>query len=377
MAKHYNHLQLLFQQRGTSINVDKIIAEDFQHDVPTTPLTRHFQEIIGSAVLDLDGQGNIFYAPAFISSLAKYALPHATLWSGMMLGDLGRHGTGPVYQHLSKLYNKVRQSKKQNFTQDNQTQGIMEKSQWDLKKIRFQRRRVTRLDDFVQTYQKMHDALVLEHADTERCRKKSFKVDMEVWRKSRRDRKRKGFYVSPLDLSLKTTTSLPKTWPNLNLQDEEPAVIQTQDSEEIIQTSAQTTSTLTEQQDKKDTFNDALSQLKALWEKDETEVVVSVIPSQIKGNSFLVHHSELLSLKPHNWLAGETIECLLHQTVTALHLEKTVYIMNHYTSSVILFKDRTTVRRQSLSKVKFNDYMAIISFFNVDLNHWKLLVGVV
>ncbi|KAF3833401.1 hypothetical protein F7725_024605 [Dissostichus mawsoni] len=35
-----------------------------------------------------------------------------------------------------------------NYTEDNKTQGIMEKSQWDLKKIRFQRRRLTRLDDF-------------------------------------------------------------------------------------------------------------------------------------------------------------------------------------------------------------------------------------
>ncbi|KAK7162420.1 hypothetical protein R3I93_006654 [Phoxinus phoxinus] len=67
-----------------------------------------------------------------------------------MLGDLGRHGTSPVYQQLSKVYNKVRQSKKQNFTQDNRTQGIMEKSQWDLKKISFQRRKLKRLDDHLQ-----------------------------------------------------------------------------------------------------------------------------------------------------------------------------------------------------------------------------------
>lgn len=60
----------------------------------------------------------------------------------------------------------------QNFTQDNRTQGIMEKSQWDLKRIRFQRRRLTRLDDFVHIYQKMHDALLLEYGDKERSRKK-------------------------------------------------------------------------------------------------------------------------------------------------------------------------------------------------------------
>ena len=60
----------------------------------------------------------------------------------------------------------------QNFTQDNKTQGIMEKSQWDLKSIRFQRRKVTRLDDFVQRYQEMHDALLREYSDTERVSKK-------------------------------------------------------------------------------------------------------------------------------------------------------------------------------------------------------------
>ncbi|KAI2646856.1 Inactive ubiquitin carboxyl-terminal hydrolase 50 [Labeo rohita] len=113
-----------------------------------------------------------FYTPKFIVSLAKYFLPHAILWSGMMLGDLGRHGTSPAYQNLSKFYDKVKQSKKQNFTEDNRTQGIMEKSQWDLKRIRLQRRQFSRLDDFVRVYQKMHDALLFEYGDTERCRKK-------------------------------------------------------------------------------------------------------------------------------------------------------------------------------------------------------------
>ncbi len=53
----------------------------------------------------------------------------------------------------------------QNFTQDNWTQGIMEKSQWDLKKIRFQRRRLTWLDNLVLIYQRMHDAQLCEYED--------------------------------------------------------------------------------------------------------------------------------------------------------------------------------------------------------------------
>jgi len=47
----------------------------------------------------------------------------------------------------------------------------MEKSQWDLKKIRFQRRRLTRLDDFVQIYQQSHNALLMEFSDSTRKRK--------------------------------------------------------------------------------------------------------------------------------------------------------------------------------------------------------------
>lgn len=72
----------------------------------------------------------------------------------------------------------------------------MEKSQWDLKKIRIQRRRLTRLDDFVEIYQKMHDVLLLEYTDMKKSRQKSFRVEMEKWKDKRI--KRKGVYVSPL-----------------------------------------------------------------------------------------------------------------------------------------------------------------------------------
>ncbi|RXN14389.1 hypothetical protein ROHU_028668 [Labeo rohita] len=267
VPKHYNNLRLLMQQRGSfELNEKDVTAEDYKHDFGTTPLMSLFQATISNAVLDLNGPSNIYYSPEFIYALAKYFLPYATLWSG----DLGQHGKSPVYQNLSKFYKKVRQSKKQNFTQDNHTQGIMEKSQWDLKKIRFQRKRLKRLDDFVQIYQKMHDALLVQYADVERCRKKPFRVEMEVWKRSR---KRRGLYVSPLvlDLSLKI------------------------------------------------------------------------------------------------------IECLLHHTVNHLHLDKNIYIMNHFVAGVILSGDRKALRRQSLSKVNFDEYKAIVSFINVENVHWMFL----
>lgn len=51
---------------------------------------------------------------------------------------------------------------------DNRTQGIMEKSQWDLKHIRFPSGRMNRLDDFVVRYQYTHTALLKEYEDSKK-----------------------------------------------------------------------------------------------------------------------------------------------------------------------------------------------------------------
>lgn len=48
----------------------------------------------------------------------------------------------------------------------NKTEGIMEKSQWDLKNIRLHSRPFHRLDDFVVQYQHMHSAQLREFVDT-------------------------------------------------------------------------------------------------------------------------------------------------------------------------------------------------------------------
>ncbi|KAI9521110.1 hypothetical protein NQZ68_010813 [Dissostichus eleginoides] len=42
-------------------------------------------------------------------------------------------------------------------------------------------------------------------------------------------------------------------------------------------------------------------------EKKDTEVVVSVVPTQIRGNSFTIRHSDMRTLRPHQWLTGEYI----------------------------------------------------------------------
>uniref|UniRef100_A0AAV2JI36 Uncharacterized protein n=1 Tax=Knipowitschia caucasica TaxID=637954 RepID=A0AAV2JI36_KNICA len=50
----------------------------------------------------------------------------------------------------------------------NHTQGIMEKSQWDLKHLRFQSRTYSRLDDVVLQYQALYKSLLREYRDTAR-----------------------------------------------------------------------------------------------------------------------------------------------------------------------------------------------------------------
>ncbi|KAL3967174.1 hypothetical protein ACER0C_030796 [Sarotherodon galilaeus] len=195
--KHLQNLKLLIDQTGNGdAEETDILPEDYKTAIVHSSLKQHFAEVIASAHLDVTGPPNVYYAPAFISSISKYFLPHATLWSGMLLGDLGRHGKGSAYGFLSKRYNHVSQLKKQNYTEDNRTQGIMEKSHWDLKRIRFERRRLASLDDFVQIYQRKHDALLREYGHVGKKRTKSYRMETEKWKK--KSRKRKGFYVTAL-----------------------------------------------------------------------------------------------------------------------------------------------------------------------------------
>ncbi|KAF3849403.1 hypothetical protein F7725_015900 [Dissostichus mawsoni] len=118
---------------------------------------------------------------------------------------------------------------------------------------------------------------------------------------------------------------------------------------------------------------DASSELIALWKKKDTEVVVSVVPTQIRGNSFTIRHSDMRTLRPHQWLTGEIIECLFHIHAHKCELGTRIYILNHYTAGVILFGEREEVRRHTLSKIHFDSYGAIVSFVHVDGIHWTFL----
>ncbi|XP_057214329.1 uncharacterized protein LOC130569016 isoform X2 [Triplophysa rosa] len=84
---------------------------------------------------------------------------------------------------LVSLVEDATQDNVENRTEDNKTQGIMEKSQWDLKHIRFSSGRLTRLDDFVARYPLSHTALLKEYEDSKRVfKRKTYRVDQEKWK---------------------------------------------------------------------------------------------------------------------------------------------------------------------------------------------------
>ncbi|KAJ4918228.1 hypothetical protein JOQ06_010007 [Pogonophryne albipinna] len=197
VEKHFKDLQTLLTAVAQPVIDDSGIAEeDFVNDLGPTPFDYHFKDVIQQASLDKVGEPNEYFCPNFIPKLLKYFLPQAALWSRLLLGDLGRHGRGPFYEKLSKRFKTVAQKSTQNYTKDNMTQGIMEKSQWDLKKIRFQQKRLTRLDDFVHTYKVMHNALLREYQDSLKTKNKTHRVDVERWKQ--RKQRRRGVYVTPI-----------------------------------------------------------------------------------------------------------------------------------------------------------------------------------
>ncbi|XP_034071046.1 uncharacterized protein LOC117545401 isoform X1 [Gymnodraco acuticeps] len=238
----------------------------------------------------------------------------------------------------------------------------MEKSKWDLKKIRFQRRRLTRLDDFVHTYKVTLSALLREYGDSLRRGKKTHRVDMERWKK--RKQNRRGVYVTPINkpfvfrqhkknLMQKTKTAKAPAPLQKQAPGETEAHIPSQDpKDKARQGQSSSTSDMTEhaEDDAQGGKVDASSELTALWKKKDTDVVVSVVPTQIRGNSFTIRHSDMRTLRPHQWLTGEIIECLFHIHAHKCELGTRIYILNHYSAGVILFGKREEVRKHTLSK---------------------------
>lgn len=87
--------------------------------------------------------------------------------------------------------------------------------------------------------------------------------------------------------------------------------------------------------------------LQSLWKKENTEVVVAVIPSANRsGSTFLIRHSELCSLRPHQWLTGEVMEGLFHLYAKQFNIGRAIFLLDHYTAGVTLWNSRQSQTAQ-------------------------------
>ncbi|XP_073715784.1 uncharacterized protein [Misgurnus anguillicaudatus] len=113
---------------------------------------------------------------------------------------------------------------------------------------------------------------------------------------------------------------------------------------------------------------DVSEQVKFLWTSPDTELVVAVFQS-----GYTLRHADLATLRPHELLNGETIECYFWTVLQKHNKANHLYLLNHYVNQLILRGTQQEVERQGLRNVNFNSYDGIISFINVNRNHWKFV----
>nr|XP_039253461.1 uncharacterized protein LOC120330648 isoform X3 [Styela clava] len=112
--------------------------------------------------------------------------------------------------------------------------------------------------------------------------------------------------------------------------------------------------------------NERTIRLFKLDEKDLPEIIIAAYAERkiwLKG---------FMSLKPHSWIMDEAIE--IYIAIVASQCTKKVYIMDSFLTKNILERNMSVLSRQLLSKVSFSDYELIVGIWNVNNEHWKLLV---
>ncbi|KAI9517793.1 hypothetical protein NQZ68_000962 [Dissostichus eleginoides] len=209
------------------------------------------------------------------------------------------------------------------------TQGIMEKSQWDLKKICFQQKRLTRLDDFVHTYKFMHNALLREYQDSLKTKNKVMKKilnpSLSTSNLKEAQEKHRGSFPQHTPSQLKSPHQSTSVITDAHEQKPSPEHVTSQcdtegtdlssvsvveDAPPLLFSSENVNldSSAGRSMHQVKTLSVELSEtvkLTSMWKRKDSEVVVAVLRSHIRGNNLLIHHSELRTLRPHQWLTGE------------------------------------------------------------------------
>ncbi|KAL6478911.1 hypothetical protein MHYP_G00123440 [Metynnis hypsauchen] len=122
VEKHFQNIKTMLAFLGDLYLVEsKVSAEDLtQVDIGDSPFVKHLEDIIQKAPLDLTGDDNTYHSVSFIRALeANVTSCCSVVWPNARI-------TPPTIE-LKESWEKIK---------------------WDLKQIRFQRRRLTRLDDY-------------------------------------------------------------------------------------------------------------------------------------------------------------------------------------------------------------------------------------
>ena len=163
-----------------------------------SPFKTHFKQIYDEKLKLLSNEdvkifpNNKLYSQQFFYRVLTNLLPTVPLWSGLLLGDLSRHGVGQSYAEYVKHLKKnprITHTFNENFKSSNRTTGISEKRMSDLYNSLLGGKQAARLDDIVdllyeniQGMQRMFtDSITAKLVSTD----KTTKVVQENWNKKR------------------------------------------------------------------------------------------------------------------------------------------------------------------------------------------------
>ena len=79
---------------------------------------------------DTYAKKNVYYSLPFLEYVINHMIGLAPLWTNLLLGDIGRHGTSIIYRNWSAKYDK-----QQCIINATKTQGFIEKHHLSLKHI--------------------------------------------------------------------------------------------------------------------------------------------------------------------------------------------------------------------------------------------------
>jgi len=166
----------------------------------TSPYRKHFQKLSRSEeekvpATEERGTANMYYKPSFIHDINERFMGTIPLWSGLLLGNLRRHGEGAAYMAYKekRIFSGMTLANNfKSFTKDNRTLGVSDRIMRVLFNQQLGGTIKVRLDDFVR---EVHEDLIgMQRIFADQYRKKRRRqaarngILEEKW-----DKKHKGF----------------------------------------------------------------------------------------------------------------------------------------------------------------------------------------